>query len=212
MRIGIVAEGNTDFPVIEQIVHSLRDDAQCERISPPPLKGVGGWTSVRTWCRRNGKTLKTKLKLWRGVGIDLLIIQIDADVADTDELDIAEPCPPASDTTDKLRRLIIEDWLGVIVEPPYVVLCVPSLRIEAWIAGTFEPDFEDIECSEEVDGVLIKLGAIEEREVGRNKKSTYRYRKLAEQLARKFDDVCEICTEAARFREDMKNAFTNPLT
>ncbi|NQU06394.1 MAG: hypothetical protein HQ568_09900 [Calditrichaeota bacterium] len=171
MRIGIVAEGSTDFPIIQEIITTLYPNTECERLWPPKREGKGGWAYVRKWCRKYGKNLKVQLSLDKNNLYNVLLIVVDADVAYTEELNIAEPCPPASDTTDKLRKLIIKDWLSVDTQPHYVVLCIPSLRIEAWIAGAFKPDFEDIECSEEVDDVLIKLGAIQER-IGRNKKST----------------------------------------
>ncbi|MDP8237972.1 MAG: hypothetical protein P9X24_02695 [Candidatus Hatepunaea meridiana] len=206
MRIGIVAEGNTDFPVIMKIINSLMADAQCKRLSPPPLKGVGGWTSVRAWCRRNRKTLKAKLSLRK---IDILILQIDADVAG--ELKIAEPCPPASDTTEKLRKLIIEDWLGIDTIPPYVILCIPSLRIEAWIVEALIPGIKNIECSNRIEEIMIYYNAITER-VRRNKKSTRKYKELAKITAKKLDIISAVCTEADHFRQDIENAFNNPLT
>ncbi len=80
---------------------------------------------------------------------DLLIVQVDADVAgmtyesgkikdEIGDLPCEKPCPPASDTTDALRSVILR-WMGETEVPDRFVLCTPSKSMEAWVMVALFP-------------------------------------------------------------------------
>ena len=80
---------------------------------------------------------------------DLLVVQVDADVAgmtyesgniedETGDLPCEKPCPPASDTTDALRLVILR-WMGETTIPSRLVLCTPSKSMEAWVMAALFP-------------------------------------------------------------------------
>ena len=73
-----------------------------------------------------------------------------------------------------------------------------------------DPDFENIECSEDVEDFLIEKGAIIER-TQRNKKISIKYMEIAGLVAQDFTNVCNTCTEANRFKCELEIVMNNPL-
>jgi hypothetical protein len=159
VRIALVAEGVTDYEVINAIIASVLSDRPFVLRLLQPEESVaftgagaagelgGGWKGVYRWTQllreRAGK-LRDDAPLF--VGHDLFVLHLDADVAGEDPakdkirpypelagaLPCEEPCPPASATTDRLRQVMIE-WLGEVALPPNAVLCTPSKSMEAWV-------------------------------------------------------------------------------
>ena len=78
------------------------------------------------------------------------MIHVDADVAratyrdgaiddPTPDLPCEKPCPPASNTTDALRQVILR-WIGAKETPSRCVLCTPSKCIESWVIKALFPN------------------------------------------------------------------------
>src|SRR5208283_5212656 len=105
----------------------------------------GGWKGVYSWClqaaqRGDGNLSRDPLF----ISYDLLVLHLDADVADEDPanqrvdpipslagvLPCARDCPPASATTHPLRRVLLS-WAGETQAPRQTVLCTPSKSTEA---------------------------------------------------------------------------------
>ena len=116
-RVHVVSEGPTDTVVIEAAVAHHLEDFVLIQIQPErslfggdqgPLGG--GWKGVRAWCRQAAEQggLEASGRL---ANTDLLIVHVDADVADEEEIACARPCPPPSDTVDALREVVLS-WIG----------------------------------------------------------------------------------------------------
>jgi len=215
IRIGLVSEGPTDSQVISKLVERLKPDAEVQHLHPPqqpatetPSTDLGaGWRGVRKWCETyGGQNLELFL---RGIEprLDSLIVHVDASMADKAEID--EPCPPAKATTDKLRLVIVRDWLSLSSPPPYLVFATPSKEIEAWILAAFKPDQPKLECDPAISVVLTnelrrKHLLLDSTKEGRLRKSPLQYAPLATRLAGHLTQVRAACTEADRFAQDIE--------
>lgn len=169
IRIGLVAEGVTDYEVIHAIVAALlRDRPFVLQLLQPPASVAfsgagaagelgGGWEGVYRWTQllrdRAGRLSNDDATF---VGHDLIVMHLDADVAGEDPansrnglypelegmLPCEEPCPPPSATTDRLRQVMVA-WLGEAALPPNAVLCTPSKSMEAWVVPICCPTERD---------------------------------------------------------------------
>ena len=169
-RVALVCEGPTDRAILEAILDHYLGDYEPMPIQPPtgvvggaagPLGG--GWKGVRTWCQQEDPA--TVLS-----NADLLIVQVDADIALDPANDCAQPCPPPTDTVRAVRALV-QGWLGMDELPGKLVLCVPSMASETWaLVALFpghdavvpcDPPPEDVpcvECRTDVKALLRKAG------------------------------------------------------
>jgi hypothetical protein len=133
LRIALVAEGPTDYEVIQAALKAvLQQPFVISQLQPEATQGITGtgWCGVLKWLQaaqqRHQGSLETDPTL---VGFDLLIIHLDVDVASKQYADCgiliediarnnnwgslpcAEPCPPISDTVNSLDA-VIKSWLG----------------------------------------------------------------------------------------------------
>ena len=169
LRIALVAEGPTDGIVIEAALQAIlyKRSFILKQIFPEGSDTFGemgtGWAGVYRWCRqsaRRGGALSGDALLFQNY--DLLVLHLDADVAGDSyargsitptaadhTLPCAQPCPPAADTVNAIRRVLLS-WCGETTTPPRTVFCTPSKSTEAWvIAALFPADKSmksDIEC------------------------------------------------------------------
>ncbi len=159
VRIALVAEGPTDRIVIEAAIRSMLGERPfvLRQLQPEESVAFGppgtGWGGVYRWCkdsarRGNGRLSGDGLVF---IGYDMLVLHLDADVADevyrnarivADPADgllpCARPCPPASATTDALRTVLLS-WCGEVAEPADVVICMPSKSMETWVVAAVIP-------------------------------------------------------------------------
>jgi hypothetical protein len=158
-RLALVSEGPSDYVVLREIVQKVIPDAEVIPLHPElPLaaypeytEAVGGvrrgagWRGVKAWCEEyQGEDLELLLRGVVGREYDALIVHVDASMAD--KLGIDAACPPASATTDPLRRVVVEEWLAFETPPPYLLLATPSKMTDAWVVATRWPEHPDLEC------------------------------------------------------------------
>jgi hypothetical protein len=164
LRISLVAEGVTDYVVLKAAIEVVLNGRAYNLKLLQPDESVaftgqgkagvfgGGWPGVLKWMLatvgRAGNLANDPLFL----NTDILILHLDADVASVlpaqnndqsiaglvNDLPCAVACPPASDTTDRLRTLMLK-WVGEVMVPPNTVLCTPSKSTEAWVVALFFP-------------------------------------------------------------------------
>ena len=223
-RIAVVVEGPIDSIVLKAIVRSLLAGADFEfqTLQPEGSAAFGphgpGWGGVYRWSRQvveeGGGSLSgsSALDQW-----DLLIIHLDADVADKtyvsaniklplccNDLPCKKLCPPPSDTTDALRTVLLR-WLGEQACPPRTILCTPSKTMDAWVLTALFPDNEtfrkkDWECHSNPERQLNVLPKEK-----RFSKSDYPER--SEEISQAWPRVSATLTEAKRFEEDFLHAI-----
>jgi hypothetical protein len=228
LRIAFVVEGPTDFIMLRTIITNLLEERDfIPQVLQPEMseafKSVpgedGGWPGVCRWCLQvakqgGGRLSNNPLFAFH----DLLVIQIDADVARVSysaghiqdpfpdpSLPCEEPCPPPFATTNRLRKVVLR-WLGEPEVIPQVVLCTPSKAMETWLLVGLFPDDSvaqraDVECHQNPSNTL-QGKPVEVRLVRSGKKNTEMYQKCAPVFARKWNAVTEWCSEAARFEND----------
>jgi len=89
-HFSIVCEGPTDFHVIDAVLRELTPMDYTRTMIQPESAEFAGEAVAETG------------RGWKGA-----IIHVDADIATDSEVDCARPCPPASDTTDRVRDIVL---------------------------------------------------------------------------------------------------------
>ena len=170
---------------------------------------------VKRWREGNG-TVSDSVVLSNH---DLLIVQLDADVAHKtyesariddapfDNLPCCQPCPPPSATTDALQMVILS-WLEEETCPEQIILCTPSKSIEAWVLAALCPDNNvvqrgDWECYLDPSRQLSTLP-----KKSRFAKNISDYRVRKDKITTAWGSVVLCLSEAARFETDFKAAIT----
>ncbi|MDJ0841085.1 MAG: hypothetical protein QNK37_31525 [Acidobacteriota bacterium] len=227
-NIALVVEGVTDAIVLSGALDAILSDRNyiAETLQPDRndhrARARGeGWGGVYRWCRKHGAapglarnpSLKSK---------QLIIIQLDADVAEKNYADIgvldpevndlpcAHPCPPAVDTVNALET-VVRRWLQH--DPgDRGVICIPSRAIDAWMVPVFFPGDTDklsnLECSGSLGRWLSsKQAGSLMRQSG--KKNPRNYRSQQAELTRAWPRVKESCATAAVFEARVLDALKN---
>ena len=107
--IGIVAEGPTDYALLNGLIRRITGSGDCLRIQPeePPNGNGSGWKGVLKWCRNSIiKQAGTRI-LADGVPMDLLVVHLDGDVSRTAEnraVHCLSGCPSARRCPDYQRK------------------------------------------------------------------------------------------------------------
>lgn len=161
IRVAIACEGPTDLIVLKAAIDAMlpKTDKLYTYLQPettPDLKPIEtnrgyGWSGIYRWCKQAVAEGGGRISgAFLFDNIDLLIVQMDADVAEktyeggkiadaVNDLPCVKPCPPASNTTNALRAVLLR-WFGESTTPPKTVLCTPSKNIEAWVVVALFPD------------------------------------------------------------------------
>jgi hypothetical protein len=219
LQFSVPCEGPSDLAVIEAILEALLGERPVVTLlqpEPDPLSGGGfgelgsGWKGVRSWCEqvaRDYGSVGGLVSLLPDARPVALIIHLDADVADEREVDCARPCPPASETADALRDVLL-GWAGERAVPEGVVLCTPSKSTEAWVLAALYPAHElvgpDLECEDEPARPLVnRPEKLVRRRSGRYQKSASAYYAVARRITEAWPHVCEVCTQAQRFSDEL---------
>jgi hypothetical protein len=211
LRVGIVAEGKSDWLALEEIMRSVQPDIDFERLRPDLTlisRSPHGWRGVKAWCRENGSRLEALMSGVVGRPLHLLVIHADCSMAHNEEA--VHPCPPAQATADALRMVMTGAWLGCDVLPRFVVLATPSLTMDTWVVAALDPPYEGqnpLECDDEAERELVRRRVLRLRD-GEVKKPERQFRPLAEKMAERLDEVCAACSEAARFRREIQLALS----
>lgn len=232
MRIAVAVEGPTDAIALEAILSAVFPEADpvLQTLQPEGSAAFGsklftdtgyGWGGVYRWI---GQAVEEGDGSISGCLVldyhDLLIVQVDADVAHTtyrsagindaprDDLPCDHACPPASATTDALRAVIL-NWLGEDACPEKVVLCTPSKSIETWVLAAVCPENPVVrrvgwECNLNPVG---QLGALPKPvRFGKNVGDYSRRRGI---IAENWRAVATRLSEAARFEADLLSSKGN---
>ena len=226
----MVCEGPTDRAILEAVLDSYVEDYQPIAVQPPASQvgGAagpfgGGWKGVQAWCTSEVRDEARWSALLENV--DMVIVQVDADVAGEAEVDRAKPCPPPTASADEVRALVLE-WLGRDTLPKQVVLCVPSMASETWALVALLPGHEAkvpcdpapadgpcIECRTDIKSLLradskdigVKLVTLKQGEL---KNHAPVYRKVQSRITKGWQAVIASCAEARRFDTALQAAMT----
>lgn len=220
LRIALVAEGPTDRVVIESAISVVLGQRAfvLKLLQPEDSLAFGplcpGWAGVHRWCRqavaRAGGPLRQDILFQT---FDLLILHLDADVADKrysdgsirdyaheDDLPCSSKCPPPQDTVDALRKVLLR-WAGESSTPPRTVLCIPSKSMEAWVVTALFPDDRaarsGIECLGDPEA---RLG--QQPKATRIRKSVRNYNAKTAAISKAWPSLIEKLTQAARFNDE----------
>ena len=230
LRVALVVEGPTDYVVLRAAMEAILGDRDFEAtvLRPELSKGLetitgGGWTAVYLWCRLAVKQAKGAVRDHPLFGThDVLIVQVDADVAGKryaddsriqappNDLPCEQPCPPATATTDALRSVIL-GWLDEEVLPPRTVLCTPSKSIDTWVLLALFPNdgattTSELECRRNIDAQL-QSKPLSRRLIRGGQKQINKYRESEGELRNAWANVRVKCGEAERFSRDFLAAL-----
>jgi len=218
VRIGLVAEGITDYVVLNAAIDSMLAGRPYDLKLLQPEESVaftgagdagqlgGGWKGVFKWCqqaiRRNNGHISNDIlfNLY-----DVLILHLDADVAGEQSPDhglpCEKPCPLPCATTDPLRAILLH-WAGEQQTPPKTVLCTPSKSTEAWVMYALFPNDREMkkkgwECHPYPEGRLAQQQ--KQHRIAKNQRD---YERRAPEIRDRWGALAAGLTEAHRFQQD----------
>ena len=235
VRVAAAVEGPTDEIVLEAILKYIMGNIEFDlQILQPersaafesfsPSRTGFGWGGVYRWCRQSaaegGGAVSGSSVLSNH---DLLVIHVDADVAGKtyasarirdaprQDLPCNQPCPPPSATTTALRTVVL-GWLGESHCPSQVVLCTPSMNMDAWVVASVWPNNSVVtrgnwECHPNPAG---QLGALSRAR--RFRKSKKDYHAKQNDMTNGWHNVSHILTEAGRFDREFRAALQSAWT
>lgn len=220
LRVALVAEGPTDDVVLRAAIEAIVGDQPIQFTLLQPESsaafwGTGtGWGGVYRWCeqaRDEGGSHVSGSVLFDFH--DLLIVHLDADVASkkyrddniddaVNDLPCEQPCPPCSDTTNALRKVLLR-WMGETSPPSRCVLCTPSKNTETWVMAAFFPGDSVMrkkgwECYE-TPAARLAAQPLKQR----IKKTVSNYRQASNDLKQAWPQVRKLNTEAKRFDDEL---------
>jgi len=222
LRIAFVGEGPTDRIVITAAVETMLGESSfiLRQLHPEESPAFGplgaGWVGVYKWCKqvvaRSGALRSDVLY----DEYDILILHLDADVADekysngaieeaVEDLPCAKPCPPPDATTDSLRAVLLR-WSGENAVPSDTVLCTPSKSMEAWVVAALFPNdsavLKGIECLQEPQNRLGQQPIAQ-----RIQKRQRDYEQRSEELKEAWPRLVGTLTEAKRFESSFRALY-----
>ncbi len=223
LRVAVAVEGPTDRIVLEAILNAMYPERDVVlNVLRPDLSAAfapeglaGGWGGVYHWCRQAAMEGLGSVAGSRVLDHnDILVVHVDADVArkdyqsagivnpTNDNLPCASPCPPPRDTTDALREVVM-DWLGGPAACRKLVLCIPSMNMEAWVVAAVWEDNplvgrSDWECRSNPEDQLGQMPLDR-----RLRKSQEDYRQGLPLIAAGWPTVAARLEEAGRFAADI---------
>ncbi|AMW26964.1 MULTISPECIES: hypothetical protein [Arthrospira] len=221
LKIALVAEGPTDFEVIQAALKAVLPHPFIITLLQPeatqPQMG-GGWGGVLKWChaaqqRYNG-SLDTDPTL---SGFDLLIIHVDVDVStfqydncgagvtelaqqnNWGTLPCSETCPPVADTVAALMS-VIQSWLGQATPGDRTLFCLPAQSSGTWLAAAVLAPGHTLlakgECDVNLENRLANLP--KGKRIKKNKRD---YQAHAPHITQHWTKVKGLCTLAANFEQ-----------
>jgi hypothetical protein len=221
VRVAFVMEGPTDYVALRAAVRALLNGRDFEpTVIWPELdenlaaQSAGGWGGVYKWCRQAVEQAGGPVRSNPIFELhDVLVIQVDADVARSkysdykitdapnNDLPCQKDCPPPSATTDALRAVML-GWLSEDSMPPGAVLCTPSKSIETWVLVALFPNDEsakksNIECRWDGEVRLRKYGLIRS-----GQKLVDEYEANEDGIRAAWPGVRGKCSEAERFSQE----------
>lgn len=214
LRVGLVTEGPTDYPILVAALEALFGEVQATPLQPPldsigamPAGGAagdhgGGWKGVRSWCQAARGNGQWEIALGRNA---LVVIHVDADVAGEGEIGVEQPCPPASASVDGLIP-VVAGWIGEPLEDK-CVLCVPSKASDAWLIVALGLAPDGIECEPNPAAFLRAIKEKPKPVTGHAPdKHSAGYRRLAPAVRERWAQVKCACSEALRFEQAVLSA------
>ena len=204
MLAAIVCEGPTDFIVLRELLYRLCP--QIEDVIALQPEGdetsfdAGGWHLVQKWCQDNGPKLSSFLGHRYGNPIDILLIQVDGDIAPS--LGVPVQQRAAADIAREVCDQV-KSWLGHPPRalPPQVIITIPMEATESWlIAGLEDGSILNLERLAHPAGRLVSKGKLIADSNGRPVKDLSRYREMARDLAKSTTRLFVRAPEADRLR------------
>jgi hypothetical protein len=235
VRIALVAEGITDYEVLDAAVAAILGDRPFDLKLLQPEGSVaftgggnaglfgGGWKGVYQWClqaaQRGGGRLSGDPLF---ISYDLLLLHLDADVASEDPanhkkhpvpelagvLPCERPCPPPDATTNPLRQILLS-WVGETQTPPKTILCTPSKSTEAWVMALFFPNDREMRKQGWECHMKPETRLGQQPRPQRFAKNYAEYQNRKTELQAGWPIIVERLTEARRFHDDLTTAIQN---
>jgi hypothetical protein len=205
-RWAVIAEGRSDWHIMASVIKDVYSDANVDLIQPEYL-GTGGrpngWRGVQAWCEKYREIIGEFMDMVKGREYQHLVIQLDCSMAHN--VNAAKAMPPARDTANALRDVVVKKWLNRRSLEKFIVLSVPAMCSEAWLVSALEPAYTpdaDIECDINVKMELFRRKFLKLRD-GEPKYNRDAYDILCKSLIDQTSTVTNRCPEYKRFRAEL---------
>jgi hypothetical protein len=224
-RIGLVAEGPTDYELIHAALKAILGRPFVLNLLQPENSSSalgGGWGGVLRWCLAAGERNCGSLDMDPTLGLfDLLIIHLDADVALKQYADYGpglakeallknwpvlpcnQRCPPVATTCAALAA-VVSGWLGGTQSGSKTVLCLPAQSTGAWLVAALLPNHhglcQGLECHPAAEAGLANLPKAQRVRA----KSAHEYRRHAPAVDSHWPKVKALCSQADLFEQAVR--------
>lgn len=233
--IGIVCEGPRDYDMISSVILQIVGQEVAFRLLQPDSElGAelgAGWKGVLHWCETYSADLLSSLLRDVRPTIDLLIVQIDADVARREKevycyrvdlgckdarqqplnCSIAKEgaCPqqlppnPLCDGSIQGRVDYLSQLIDSLLKPgsETVVITVPSDSTDAWILAAYEDEMQDVESIDSPWDIISSKKEYHGVRIPSHSKNKRQYGKLIEKVCQNWSVVTQKCAQAKLFEE-----------
>lgn len=234
LRIALVAEGRTEFEVVNAALTAILAPRSFVLVlvqpdATRPQLGAG-WGGVLKWCHQAAERAR---EVGHGVleadptlvGFDAVVLHLDADVATLAYADLGQwgepaqvaacgwaalpcacPCPPLPVAFDPLRGVLLS-WLRPVVPGARTVLCWPAMNTGAWQAAAVLPSGHAALVDLECN--LRVEPILQQLPVGIrvNKKDRTSRARAALAVENNWSQVVARCSRAAEFEQSVKAVF-----
>lgn len=226
LNIALVAEGKTDYVIIEAALKAFLPGTfvltQLQPEDTLPKLGTG-WGGVLKWCMMTSSRFQGPISQDPTLDhFDLVIVHIDADVSTFQYQDLGDnisnlavqknwatlpcvkACPPIQDTIVELKRIILS-WLNPASFGSSII-CIPAQSSGTWLAAALLPANHNLlrnaECNINVENGLQQLP-----KAARVKKTKRDYQSQAPLLTDNWAQVKSLCSQAVAFEEHVLGAL-----
>ncbi len=182
LSIALVAEGTTDYIIIEAVLRAILPNpfilTKLQPEATNPQFGEG-WGGVVKWCHavsmRGQSSLDSDPLLEH---FDFIIIHLDVDVCHSTYQDCgsriaelsqqhhwaplpcAQPCPPVTHSVHALQ-LVLRSWLSPTQAGTNTIFCLPAQSTGTWLAAALftqqDPLLVNAECDRNLENSLARL-------------------------------------------------------
>jgi hypothetical protein len=201
VRVGIVCEGSSDYPVLKSVVATVLGlPARFDQLQPdfdaqrriPGAPGPG-WQGVRDFLGRPDFAVAA-------AKCDILVIQVDADVRRLDG--VAPKLQPAAHDGEDLEPLCVHvrSWVDGAL-PESAIIALPREATDAWLVAA-HTNRKHVEKIPKPAEVLRDVGLLESNHTRGPEKTAAKYEDLSRALTPMIGDAKELAKEVpelARF-------------
>lgn len=231
LTIGVVAEGPTDYVIIEALIQKFVPGEHNFLLLQPEGSATagfgtrgGGWPGVQRFCELIPSEFGGLQAFMSKTTphMDILVIHLDGDVAREKGIACFVEGPDIIQTSENLKEKIL-GWLKADRSDQQVVFCIPFDNSETWVLCAFDvntdyhnPPEHFLEWLEKPEWIISHQAYRKPKRIlkrdsgtGKPKKSQRKYsEEIVPVILQNWVNIRAICVQANAFEQDFINAVS----